>query len=125
MMVGPGPARVVRVFAVRRLLRPQGVAPVTEGSDPYLSMETVLTAVDTGLAVAAEQSALDAGGAGEKAIVRYHEDSGLLFVAGTHTQLKVVEEVIGNLERQAAEARGGPAQPPQAAEDKKKGTTTR
>lgn len=113
---GESPERQVRVLALRPFIKP---ANAGEGDAMLLDVKTILTAVDTGLSVVAEQAASaragrgalgdtppeDSGGAGQKAVVRYHEDSGLLFVAGTMTQLRVVEEVINSLDRQIAQER--------------------
>lgn len=54
-----------------------------------LKAETILTAVDTGFGIRAGAS---------KPELRYHQDSGLLFVKGLARELDLVKEVIGNLE---------------------------
>lgn len=95
---GMGNQRTVRVFSLRNLTKPMP----GEASDAALSnVKTILTAIDTGLAVAGMREELEVGEADTKALVRFHEDSDLLFVAGTHTQLRLVEEVLSNLERDA------------------------
>jgi hypothetical protein len=84
--------RNVRVFALRHLIK-DGAADAAY----RLDVKTILTAVDTGLAVVTDQVAVDEDPQAPKAIVRYHEDSALLFVAGTSPQLRVIEEVISSL----------------------------
>ncbi len=91
-------ARLVRVFALRTLINGPG------DTATRLDVKTILTAVDTGLGVVAEHAGLDTTSS-DKAVVRYHEDSGLLFVAGTNAQLSVVDQVINNLERDQKEER--------------------
>lgn len=115
-------ARVVRVFALRSLLK-RG-----DGSGDGLEVKTILTAVDTGLSVVAEHATVDTGDGDNKAVVRYHEDSALLFVSGTVAQLRVIDEVISNLRRDTDDprpAKRGPSEPkagaePPAADDKRK-----
>ena len=91
-------ARLVRVFALRTLIKGAG------DNTARLDVKTILTAVDTGLGVVAEHAGLDTNSS-DKAVVRYHEDSGLLFVAGTNAQLSVVDQVINNLERDQKDER--------------------
>ncbi|MEZ5966896.1 MAG: hypothetical protein R3F56_23855 [Planctomycetota bacterium] len=93
--------RSVRVFSLRGLSRVAGEDQATQPA--LLDIKTVLTALDTGLAVAAQQGE-QLTGASEKAVLRLHEDSGLLFVAGTNAQLRLVDEVLANLGREVKAA---------------------
>jgi hypothetical protein len=105
--------KVVQVFSLRQLTDrvpgdPQDVAVVPP--------KTILTAIDTGLGI---------DGGKDDATIRYHEDSGLLFVQGTPEQTNLVSEVLRSMirdlemRRQAAQqarltasrAQGAPAQP--------------
>lgn len=97
---------VVRVFTLRAATEKLP----SEGDDFCLKAETILTAIDTGLSVAAQ-------GSKQKAVVRYHADSGLLFVQGTRAQSNMVSEVLASIEtdveRMRARARAAALVAPQ------------
>jgi len=98
---GMASPQAVRVFSLRGLVPPAGAA--ADGVS-YLEVKTILTAIDTGLGVAATQEQ-EQTGASDKAVLRLHEDSGLLFVAGNIAQLRLVEEVLSNLSHEVRAAR--------------------
>jgi len=76
-----------RVFSLNNLTakRPSGAKA--------LQVRTILSAVD-----------MVVSDSRKPAMVRYHEDSGLLLVAGSMTQLRVVEETLMTLERDLQQA---------------------
>jgi hypothetical protein len=85
---GPTPkAQEVHVFSLAMLIRPLP----GDSEQPKVAMEakTVLSALEAGAHVMGGQFDL-----------RYHEESGLLFVSGTSKQINLVQEVLGNLERE-------------------------
>ncbi len=86
----------VEVFSLRAITQPQ----LGEPEGIVLRTATVLTAIDTGLGFAAS---------GGKPSIKFHEDSGLLFVSATHEQLQLVSSVLGQLERGVASARADAA----------------
>jgi hypothetical protein len=86
-------ARVVRVFSIKSLIQAHPGDPA-EG----LKAETILTAIETGLSFTGEA-------ARAKAVVRYHADSGILFVHGTLEQVGVVEQVLASLGNDLLRAR--------------------
>lgn len=114
--------RGVRVFSLRALTKPS-----PGGDQPITDVKTVLTAIDTGLGVAALQEAPDSGVPAEKAVVRLHEDSSLLFVAGTQAQIRIVDEVLSNLMLDAKMTRAAakPAEAQEAPAAGEGGTTRR
>jgi hypothetical protein len=75
----------VRVISISSLT--QSLPGDPEPARITTSAETILTAIDTGMEVVG----------GERATIKYHEDSGLLFVKGTRTQLNITERIIGNM----------------------------
>ncbi|HLU39617.1 MAG TPA: hypothetical protein VK081_09535 [Planctomycetota bacterium] len=110
--------QVVRVFALGDLTAPPGA----RGAG--LAVETILTALDAGLSVAAEAAGQRDGE--PRAVLRYHEGTNLLFVAATPTQVKLVQEVLHSLRavpRPAARPEGDPPPPPEPA--KEAGTATK
>ena len=85
----------VRVYSIRSMTEHN---PRDNEGDPItMSAETILTAIDTGLEVASGQT--------EKAQIRYHEDSGLLFVRGTWAQNNLIESILENMNRDMAARR--------------------
>ncbi len=79
----------VKVYSIRSMTEHN---PRDNEGDPItMSAETILTAIDTGLEVASGQT--------EKAQIRYHEDSGLLFVRGTWAQNNLIESILENMNR--------------------------
>jgi hypothetical protein len=101
-------SRQVRVFSLKVITEPIPAAGDAPGS--HIKVETVLTAIDTGLSVLSTERADPA------AKVRFHVDSGLLFVEGNAAQLSLVEQVLSNLTNdvrrmqiEAAAARTAPA----------------
>lgn len=68
--------------------------------DARLSMpaKTILTAIETALAMMDTDQKV-------KPKIRYHEDSGLLFLLGTNEQLSAVDDTIGNIIRTLLEVR--------------------
>jgi hypothetical protein len=83
-----GPGKTVQVFSLRQLTEPVPGDPEQEGLT--VPAKTILTAIDTGLGI---------DGNKDKATIRYHEDSGLVFVQGTHMQASLVAEVLGSMSR--------------------------
>jgi hypothetical protein len=87
-MVTPGGAvarREVRVFSLRAVIEPQ---PGDSKDRPIaLPVETVLSALDAGVRL----------GTQEQAELKYHRETGLLFVNGSPAQITVVNEVLRNL----------------------------
>lgn len=82
----------VEVFSLRAITKalpnePDGIVHQTK---------TVLTAIDTGLGFVH---------AATKPSIKFHEDSGLLFVSATSEQIGVVSSVLNQLERSVAAAR--------------------
>ena len=79
-----------QVFSLNRL---------TEGDMRYSSGE--------GMKVETILSAIEAGTSDEatKVVLRYHRDSGLLFLRGTRAQTNMVKELLSNLERDVQERR--------------------
>lgn len=100
----------VRVFSLQYI-----AAGASEG--PKTPVASVLTAIDTGLGMVAETAPPNQTAA--KATVRFHQDSNLLFVAGTPAQIDVVQQVLTQLERHRAQAEhpAGTAKPPAPAKD--------
>ena len=82
-----GDENMRRIFSLNNLTaaRPSGA--------PALKVRTILSAID----MAVSESKKDA-------VIRYHEDSGLLLVAGSSMQLGVVEEALMTLQRDLIEA---------------------
>jgi hypothetical protein len=100
--------REARVFSLRAVIEPQ---PLDPREKPIaLPVETVLSALDAGIRV----------GTQEAASLKFHRDSGLLFVHGLPDQVNVVQEVLRSLlndqnelrrqlmEQRAREAAGAP-----------------
>ena len=88
----------VEVFSLRAITKalpnePDGIVHRTA---------TVLTAIDTGLGFVQAPA---------KPSIKFHEDSGLLFVSATIEQLQVVSSVLNQLERSVAAARAEAARP--------------
>ncbi len=90
------PVSGVRVFSLNPLTKTQPTDPA--GSKIAMSPETVITAIDTGLAVSAQQGQA-------KPDIRHHQESGLLFVRGTIEQTVLVQNVIERLTRDIDKAR--------------------
>ena len=74
----------LRVFSLRGLI----TAPADQPDSMVMNVDTVLTAIDTGLGVSEER----------KATIRFHKDSGLIFVRGTNMQVELVRGILGQLE---------------------------
>lgn len=73
-------------------------ANLPEGAHLSMPAKTILTAIETALAMMdTEQTA--------KPKIRYHEDSGLLFLLGTRDQLSVVGDTLGNIRQTLLESR--------------------
>jgi hypothetical protein len=91
--MAPAQLREVRVFSLRSLIEAQPA----DGKDRPIALpvETVLSALESGVRM----------GAREDAELKYHRDSGLLFVNGQAQQINVVREVLQNLEQDQKEAR--------------------
>jgi hypothetical protein len=85
---------VVRVFSLRMLTH-GGVGEAT-GNGTALEPGTVLSAIETGLSFAQSP---------RKPVVRYHTDSGILFVQGTPEHVHVVQEILSSLSEDVARAR--------------------
>ena len=75
--------------------------PTNLPKDARLSMpaKTILTAIETALAMMETDQKV-------KPKIRYHEDSGLLFLLGTKEQLNVVDDTIGNIGSTLNQIRG-------------------
>lgn len=99
--------RRVRVFSLHELTTAQPDA----NAQPPIAVATLVTAIDTGLSLLAETTPSN-GQAEPKALVRFHEESNLLFAAGSAWQLDVIEQVLARLEFDRARSGGGkrPAQ---------------
>ena len=80
------PRLEVRVFSLRELILPP--PGIETRDDLVLRDESVLNAIDVGLNIQPT---------GTKAVMKFHVDSGLLFVRGTPQQIHVCEEVLSNL----------------------------
>ena len=95
-VAGPAvPQQEVRVFSLRELIIPPVGADKGEGLT--LSDEAVLNAIDVGL---------NMHKADVKAVMKFHVDSGLLFVRGTAHQLHVCDAVLSNLRNDLMRRRG-------------------
>ena len=92
---GPGSSRPtdVQVFSLRSLTESLPGDP--EGATN--KAETILTAVETGLGVAGETNS--------KAVLRYHEDSGLLFVRGTRVETGLVQSILHRMNEHVVQQR--------------------
>ena len=89
-----------QVFSLNRLTEsdPRYAAP--EG----VKVETILSAIEAGT-----------GDEAKKAVLRYHRESGLLFLRGSRAQIGIVKELLSNLERDLQERRVRAASGPAAA----------
>lgn len=85
----------VQVFSLRNLTDSLPGDP----SNLTVSAETILTAIETGLGISAEHLEQVRGLKGEKAFMRYHEDSGLLFVRGRIEHTELVQSILLRMER--------------------------
>jgi hypothetical protein len=109
------PQREIAVFSLQELTRTMPGDPDDEGLS--ISADTILTAIDAGLDLG-ETSRRDKVG------IRYHEDSGLLFIRGTREEIRLVEAALqhlrNDLERRriSARARARESRPPAGARDK-------
>lgn len=87
------PPAQVRVFSLRWLTT---ALPTEKSADSaVLSPDTILTAIDTGLGMVG----------GSKPVLRYHADSGLLFVQGGPQHVDVVQQVLVSLQEDLARRR--------------------
>lgn len=82
--VQSGP-KMVNVFSLAFLTS----AAANEDASLTVDADTVLTAVETGLMV---------GGGDSAPTMKFHADSGLLFVEGTIQEMNLVQSIISNLE---------------------------
>lgn len=89
-------ATSVEVFSIRSMT--ESMPGVPEDERITFEADTILTAIDTGLNVADPE--------GDKAQIRYHADSGLLFVRGTWDQNRLVENVLSSMGRDLERRRG-------------------
>jgi hypothetical protein len=81
----PPTRRQVNVYSLRSLVEPQPSDP--KDKPVALTTETVLSAIEAGLRL----------GGQEPAEMKYHRDSGLLFVNGLPGQINVVQDVLRSL----------------------------
>lgn len=88
------PHKEVRVFSIRTLTQKLPGDPDVPGL--VTKPETILTAIETGI---------EAGGEGERARIRYHADSGLLFVFGTAAQTSLVGEILRSMTNDCSQIR--------------------
>jgi hypothetical protein len=86
----------VVVFSIRSMT--ESLPGVPEDAQITFAADTILTAIDTGLNVADPE--------GDKAQIRYHADSGLLFVRGTWEQNQLIESVLESMENDLNRRRG-------------------
>jgi len=82
----PPASSEVRVFTLSTLTKALPTDPVD--APVVLPAKTVLSAIEAGARVLNQQFDL-----------RYHEESGLLFLRGTSAQIEMVQQVLGNLQR--------------------------
>ncbi len=78
-----------RIISLNEITRAQWASGGGEGKAGPISPKTVLTAIETATSVADE----------EPAELKFHQESGLLFVTGSVRQCKLAEEVVMNLQR--------------------------
>lgn len=83
----PAQTTTVQVFSLASLIRELPGADA--GTPTALPAQTVLSALEAGARVM-----------GEPLDMRFHEESSLLFVKGGPTQLELVQQVLGNLQRE-------------------------
>ena len=81
-----GPQRHVQVFSLRSLIEPMPGYPGDEAQ--VFEAKTILTAIETGLSISGDKHA---------AVLRYHADSGLLFVEGSINQTSMVHSVLKSM----------------------------
>jgi len=79
-------SRVVEVFSMSTLT--DELADVPKGPGLTVKPETILSAIETGLGISQEK---------EKAVIRFHADSGLLFVQGSRAQQDIVRGVLSRM----------------------------
>ncbi len=89
----------VAVFSLRGLTERLATDP--EGSNLVMPAKTILSAIDAGLSVTVD----DKDRTQTPATIRYHEDSGLLFVRGSHMQTRLAQQVLSQLEANLNERR--------------------
>jgi hypothetical protein len=82
----PAGGRSVSVFSLKSLT--ELAADVPKANGLTISVEAILTAIDAGMSLHEEP---------KKAEIRYHADSGLLFVNGTPAQVDILKSVLQNL----------------------------
>ena len=87
------PPTMVRVFSLRWLTT--ALPHEAAAADAVLTPDTILTAIDVGLGLAG----------GDKPVLRYHADSGLLFVQGGPQHVDVVQQVLMSLQEDLAQRR--------------------
>ncbi|HEU5394305.1 MAG TPA: hypothetical protein VFV36_05830, partial [Candidatus Methylomirabilis sp.] len=80
---GAAPVRTVQVFSIKLLTQ-----PISGRNDLAIEPESVLTAIDTALALSQGE---------EPAQVKFHPETGLLFVHGTPAQTEAVSILIKTL----------------------------
>ena len=88
----PPPSSEVRVFTLSTLTKALPTDPVD--APVVLPAKTVLSAIEAGAHVLNQQFDL-----------RFHEESGLLFVRGSAEQIELVQQVLGNLQREQERVR--------------------
>jgi len=104
---------LVRVFSIRNMT--QVLPGMADDKSLVISADTILLALDTGLGITESK---------QKATIRYHEDSGLIFVRATPQQMDVVEQTLRSIDndlstrRRAAQSRPRPRPAPNQKKDK-------
>jgi hypothetical protein len=99
----PTAERVVRVYSLRGLTEPLATDP--KGAALTLRPETILTAVQAGLGIGADEGGEADGQKAMEGSMKYHADSGLLFVNATLDRVNMVEQTIAALEQDLNERR--------------------
>lgn len=80
------PRQVVQVFSIRTITE----ALPNEPRDLVMDAKTLLSAIDTGLGIDPDSP---------QAKIRYHKESGMLFVRGTPTQIHLIGETLQSISR--------------------------
>lgn len=89
----PREERETSVFSLRPLVEPQ--PGDSKDKAIHLSVESMLSALEAGVQLTG----------GEQAELKYHRDSGLLFIKGTSAQLDVARQVLQSVQRDQTEVR--------------------
>lgn len=78
----------VEVFSLSELIRPELIRPLPDDSAGVtIKPETILSAIESAVAISGEREA-------EAATIRFHEESGMLLVRGTHQQVFAIDRIL-------------------------------